>query len=77
MAGVRKVSSSVELISPQKMTTATGCRISVPGRPAGLLGGVRPQRELTLYARAGDTFAVGCGLVVLIAICIPARIATK
>ena len=34
MAGVRKVSSRVELINPEKMTTATGCRISVPGRSA-------------------------------------------
>jgi apolipoprotein N-acyltransferase len=38
------------------------------GRPAVLLGGVRPEQELTVYARVGDAFAAGCGVVVLIAI---------
>ena len=34
------------------------------GRPAVLLGGVRPGRKLTVYARWGDAFAAGCGLAV-------------
>ena len=38
------------------------------GRPAVLLGGVRPLQELTPYARLGDAFAASCGLVALIAI---------
>ena len=33
-------------------------------RPAVLLGGVRPERELTGYARLGDAFAFSCALVV-------------
>ena len=32
--GVSRVSSSVELIRPPKITTATGCRISLPGASA-------------------------------------------
>jgi apolipoprotein N-acyltransferase len=38
------------------------------GRPAVLLGGVRPERELTPYARWGDAFAVSCALAVAIAL---------
>ncbi len=34
MTGVMIVSSSVELTSPLKITTATGCRISLPGASA-------------------------------------------
>jgi len=30
-----------------------------------LLGAVRPERELTAYARLGDAFALGCALVVV------------
>jgi hypothetical protein len=33
-------------------------------RPAVLLGGVRPEQELTPYARLGDAFAFSCALVV-------------
>ncbi len=33
-------------------------------RPYLLLGGVRPERELTVYGRLGDAFAVACALVV-------------
>jgi apolipoprotein N-acyltransferase len=29
------------------------------------LGAVRPERELTAYARLGDAFALGCALVVV------------
>jgi apolipoprotein N-acyltransferase len=38
------------------------------GRPAVLLGGVRPRRELTPYARLGDAFAGGCVLLVVAAL---------
>jgi apolipoprotein N-acyltransferase len=37
-------------------------------RPAVLLGGVRPERELTPYGRWGDVFAVSCTLVVAVAL---------
>ena len=37
-------------------------------RPAVLLGGVRPERELTPYARFGDAFASGCALLVAAAL---------
>jgi apolipoprotein N-acyltransferase len=38
------------------------------GRPAVLLGGVRPQQELTVYARLGDSFAAGSALIVAAAL---------
>jgi apolipoprotein N-acyltransferase len=38
------------------------------GRPAVLLGGVRPRQELTAYARLGDAFAAGNALVVAAAL---------
>ena len=37
-------------------------------RPAVLLGGVRPERELTPYAQLGDAFAASCALGVAIAL---------
>jgi apolipoprotein N-acyltransferase len=37
-------------------------------RPAVLRGGVRPEGELTVYARLGDVFAFSCALVVLAAL---------
>ena len=38
-SGVRKVSSSVALIRPPKIVTATGCRISLPGVAASISSG--------------------------------------
>ncbi len=37
-------------------------------QPSVLLGGVRPERELTPYARMGDAFALSCALVVAAAL---------
>jgi apolipoprotein N-acyltransferase len=37
-------------------------------RPFVLRGAVRPERDLTPYARFGDAFAVGCALVVAAAL---------
>jgi apolipoprotein N-acyltransferase len=44
-------------------------RVRTPvNRQAVLLGGVRPEREITPYARFGDAFAFGCALVVAAAL---------
>ncbi|MFI5215143.1 MAG: apolipoprotein N-acyltransferase [Candidatus Limnocylindria bacterium] len=41
---------------------------TTPNRPEVLLGGVRPERELTVYARLGDLFAFSCAAVAALAL---------
>src|SRR5574343_79940 len=52
-AGVTKVSSSVELIRPEKITTATGCRISVPGCSASNSSGASAKAATSAVISTG------------------------
>ena len=51
--GVSKVSSSVELTRPPKITTATGCRIYLPGASAASSSGVNAKAATSAVISTG------------------------
>jgi hypothetical protein len=51
--GVSSVSSNVELTSPPKITTATGCRISLPGASAASSSGVSAKAATSAVISTG------------------------